>query len=37
MTDGLQGALSKDEARRIFQNILSDPMTGEEAALARGP
>ncbi len=34
MTEGVQGVLSDDEARGIFQGILSDPMTGEEAALS---
>jgi hypothetical protein len=37
MTDGVQGALTDDEARRIFQGILGDPMTGEEAALSLFP
>lgn len=37
MTDGLQEALTDDEARHIFQGILSDPMTGEEAALSVFP
>ncbi|MDQ3307088.1 MAG: hypothetical protein M3499_01815, partial [Actinomycetota bacterium] len=34
MTEGVQGVLTDDEARGIFQGILSDPMTGEEAALS---
>jgi hypothetical protein len=37
MTEGLQGVLTDDEAGRIFQGILSDPMTGEEAALSLFP
>ena len=37
MTEGLQGALTDDEATRIFQGILSDPMTSEEAALSLFP
>lgn len=37
MTEGVQGVLTDDEARRIFQGILSDPMTGEEAALSLFP
>jgi len=37
MTEGVQGALTDDEARRIFQGVLSDPMTGEEAALSLFP
>ncbi len=37
MTEGLQGVLTDDEARGIFQGILSDPMTGEEAALSLFP
>lgn len=37
MTEGVQGALTDGEARRIFQGILSDPMTGEEAALSLFP
>jgi hypothetical protein len=37
MTEGVQGPLTDDEARRIFQGILNDPMTGEEAALSLFP
>ena len=37
MTEGLQGALTDDEARSIFQGILSDPRTGGEAALSLFP
>ncbi len=37
MTEGVQGVLTDDEARGIFQGILSDPMTGEEAALSLFP
>jgi hypothetical protein len=37
MTEGVQGVLTEDEARRIFQSILNDPMTGEEAALSLFP
>jgi len=37
MPEGVQGALTDDDARGIFQGILSDPMTGEEAALSLFP
>lgn len=37
MTEGVQGPLTDEEARRIFRGILSDPMTGEEAALSLFP
>lgn len=37
MPEGVSDALSRDDARRIFQGILNDPMTGEEAALSIFP
>lgn len=37
MPDGVSDALSRGHARHIFQGILSDPMTGEEAALSLFP
>ena len=37
MTKGVQGALTDDEATDIFEHILSDPRTGEEASLSLFP
>lgn len=37
MTEGVQGVLADDEARRIFEGILGDPMLGGEAALSLFP
>lgn len=37
MTEGVPGVLTDDGARGIFQGILSDPMTGGEAALSLFP
>ncbi len=37
MTEGVRGVLTDREARRVFQGILSDPMTGEEASLSLFP
>lgn len=37
MTEGVQGVLTDEEARHIFEGILSDPMTGGEAALSLFP
>jgi hypothetical protein len=37
MTEGVQSALTDDEAKRIFQGILSDPEIGAEAALSLFP
>lgn len=37
MTRGVQGVLTDEEATRIFEDILSDPRTGEEASLSLFP
>jgi hypothetical protein len=37
MAEGVQGVLSGDEARHIFQGILDDPRNGEEPALSLFP
>lgn len=37
MSRGVQGVLTDEEATRIFEDILSDPRTGEEASLSLFP